>query len=293
MRKIGIAVTTLLLIVVLALMLLSADLLPFSLGEEDQTKPALVPARFSNILEEETDHVLDVRPRLVAKTGLGHIVVQGGPVKHIEVKVHAETKASTPRRAQELLDQISIETITTDNENRFIVHTPRVQANETAKADLTILVPNDTKLDLNTALGQVEVTGSTGDLRALSQLGTIKVDNFQGNAYLETNLGNIEISNAVFEKELAAISQLGDLRIQASLAERNILESSLGDLELLLSPEESYVLEGNLSLGKFQIRVPFKGQQSHDHIKGIVGEGTQRGSISVTLSLGSLELRQN
>lgn len=293
MRRLGIAVTTVLLIAVLALMLYSAGLFPFQASGNGQIKPVVVAARFSNNLQEETEYFLDIRPQLTAETPHGQIVVQGAPVDQVEVKVLAETKATTPRRAQELLDQITIEITTYEEENRFIVHTPRTQTNEVVKADLSILVPIQSRLHLQTGLGEVEVTEIQGDLRVLDQLGAIKVRDFQGNAYLETSLGNIEISDSQFEKELAALSHLGDLHIEASLAEKNILESSLGDLTLILAPEESYVLEGELSLGNFKVQVPFKGQQSNNSIKGIIGEGVQRGSIFVTLSLGSLELKNN
>lgn len=293
MRKLGIAVTTLLLVVVLALMLVSAGLLPFSSGSANQPQVAALSSRFSNILQKETEHFLEIRPQLTVKTNHGQVVVQGAPVKQIEVRMVAETKALTPRRAQELLEEITFEVSTTDEENRFIVHIPNLYGNESAKADLHILVPHNTSLDLTTGLGQVEVSTVQGNLRVLDQLGTIKIRDFQGNAYLETSLGNIEIASSQFENELAAISNLGDLHIQASLADKNVLESSLGDLTLILSPEESYVLEGKLSLGKFQIKVPFKGQQDNERIQGIIGEGTQRGSIFVTLSLGSLELKHN
>jgi hypothetical protein len=290
MRKFGIVLTVLLLAAVLALMLASAGILPFSLSRStSSTSSASMPFRSS--LEEATDHVAGVRPKLQAITPHGEIQVQGADVEQVQVHMKVETRAATPLRAQELLKQVTLEITTTDEENQVKVLQPRIGSNESVRADLSILVPHQTELDLQTGLGQVEVTGIEGSLAVLDQLGAIKVRNFKGDAHLETSLGNIEISQSVLEQELVAISHLGDLIIEASLARRNVLESSLGDLTLLLLPAESYVLEGRISLGKFTILVPFKGEQSRERIQGIVGEGEQRGSIFVDLSLGSLELK--
>lgn len=292
MRKSGIIITILLLIAVLALMMASAGLLPvpfLKAGETSSIPQVNLP--FSTSLENETDHVAEHRPKLTVHTQHGQIIVKGANVDQIEVHMHVQTKATTALRAQELMNGVSLDIRTTADTTVLEVQAPRTHNNEMARADSTISVPVETELDLKTGLGQVEVTNVQGSVRALSQLGAIKLEDVEGDAYLETALGNIEISNSVFEKELVALTHLGDIHIQASLAQSNILESSLGDLTLLLSPDESYVLEGKLSLGSINIMVPFKGQQSRERIQGVIGEGKQRGSINVDLSLGSLELK--
>ena len=292
MRKFGIVLTVLLLALVLVVMLVSTGILPFSFSVFSRGSASTsinMPIRSS--LQEETDHIAGIRPKLRAETPHGQIVVRGADVEQVQIHMKVETKAATPLRAQELLRQVTLEITTTDEENQLRVIKPNLRTNESARADLTILVPSPTELDLQTGLGQVEVNRIQGPIRVLDQLGAIKVQDFKGDAYLETSLGNIEISAALFEQELTAISHLGDLIIEASLAKRNVLESSLGDLTLLLLPTESYVLEGKLSLGRFTIMVPFKGEQGRERIHGIIGEGEQRGSIFVDLSLGSLEVK--
>ena len=292
MRKSGIVVTVLLLIAVLALMVASTGLLPIPpFGSKETGTPLSVTMPFSNSQEKETEYTVEIRPKLAVDTPHGQITLQGGDVEQIQIHMHVQTRATTPVRAQELVGGVSLEITNTTEENILQVLTPRLRSNETARADLIITVPVHTNLNLKTSLGEVEVTNIQGSVRVLDQLGTIKLQDFRGDAYLETSLGNIEISNSQFEKELVALSHLGDLVIEASLANHNTLESSLGDLTLLLSPDESYVLEGSISLGSFSVMAPFKGQQSKGRIHGVIGEGEQRGSIFVDLSLGSLELK--
>ena len=292
MRKSGIVVTVLLLIAVLALMVASTGLLPIPPFDSKETgTPPSITMPFSNSQEKETEHIVELRPKLAVETPHGQIILQGGDVEQIQVHMHVQTRAASPVRAQELLGGVSLEITNTAEENKLQVLAPRIRNNEMARADLIITVPIQTNLDLKTSLGEVEITNIQGSARVLDHLGTIKLRDFQGDAYLETSLGNIEIANSQFDKELVALSHLGDLTIEGSLANRNVLESSLGDLTLLLSPDESYVLEGSLSLGSFNVMVPFKGQQNKERIKGVLGEGEQRGSIFVDLSLGSLELK--
>lgn len=292
MRKAGIIITVLLLLAVLTIMVVSAGLLPlpFSSFQAVSTNHS-VNMPFSNSLEIETNHVAELRPNLAVDTPHGDIVIQGATVEEVQISMHVHVKAITPLRAQELMDGVSLEISTSAEGNSLQVQVPPLRNNESIRADLEILVPVETELDVKTNLGQVIITNVRGSIRALSQLGTIKVKDFQGDAYLETALGNIEVSAAQFTRELVALSHLGDLSIEASLGGRNVLESSLGDLTLLLSPDESYILEGSISLGDFDLMVPFKGQQSRDRIQGVIGEGEQRGSIFVNLSLGSLNIK--
>jgi len=293
MRKVGIVITVLLLIAALALMAASAGLLPVPfLGTgESGTALSAVNMPFSTSLTEESEYAAEIRPELQVETPHGDIVVDGADVEQIQIRMQVQTRASTPLRTQELLGEVSLEIQTTKDKTILQVHTPRLRNNEMARADLTVVVPAQMSLDLKTGLGEVEVKDIQGYVRALDQLGTIRLQGFKGDAYLETALGNIEISASQFDKELVALSHLGDLSIEASLAKRTVLESSLGDISLLLSPQESYVLEGSIDLGSFRNKVPFKGQQNEGDIKGIIGAGEQRGSIFVDLSLGSLEVK--
>lgn len=292
MRKFGIVVIVLLLIAALALMVASAGIVPLPFfGSKKPPTTLAVNMPFSTSLEDETDHVLENKPKLKVVTPHGQITVRGGDVDEVQIHMHVQTRATTPLKAQEIMSKVSLELESTTHENIVQVQTPTLGNNEMARADLTIVVPMQTELDLKTNLGEIEITKIEGSIRALDGLGAIKLRDFKGDAYLETSLGNIEISNSTFDKELIALSHLGDLIIGASLAKRNVLESSLGDLTLLLSPHESYVLEGKLSLGSFDLAVPFKGQQGRDRIQGVIGEGEQLGSIFVDLSLGSLAIK--
>ena len=293
MRKAAIVITVLLLVAALALMAASAGLLPLpflGLGESG-TSLSAVNMPFSTSLTEEREYAAELKPELAVDTPHGEITVQGADVDQVQIQMEIQTKAAAPLRAQELMREVSLDIQTAEDRITLQVQAPRLRNNKMARADLTLLVPHRMHVDLKTGLGDVKVREIEGYVRVLDQLGTIRLQSFKGDAYLETALGNIEISASEFDKELVALSHLGDLTVEASLAGRNMLESSLGDITLILWPEESYVLEASIDLGSFRSQVPFKGQQGKDGVKGVIGEGEQRGSIFADLSLGSLELK--
>lgn len=290
MRKLGIMLTTLLLLGVLVLMLFGIGLLPFSAADEGQYTLWRPTGFFANSRHEQSDYTFAAAPVLKVENPLGDIRVQGTDGQDIQVSLTKQTEAKTSGRAEELLQKITLEIEENGQGKDLIIHIPPTADGERAEANLSIQLPYSTGLDLHAGLGNVFVASSQGQLRVINELGPIELSEHTGNAALETHLGNIRITSSAFTDELVAITRLGDLFVESRLAEKNFLESELGNLTLLLPPTEAYVLEGTLGLGDFSTTVAFKGEHSGGKIKGIIGEGEHRGSIFVNLELGSLQL---
>lgn len=290
MRKLAIAVTVLLLLAVAGLMLASVGIIPVPFAQrrlgESRAQMPFTPYT----LRQTSEHTAEIRPKLYVNTPCGSIEVKGAEVESIQITMLVETSTGSVQRSQELLDKVSLDINTTGGETRLVVRMPKLESNENARADLAILVPSATNLELRTSLGKVQISGIEGDLEAKTSLGDIIVEGFTGTATLQTSLGNVQVSDSRFTDRLKAVSDLGDVSLSASLARSNILEARLGDLRLHVLPEESYVLEGKVELGGIYVGVPFEGQQSDKSIKGTIGQGDQRGSISASVSLGALRI---
>jgi hypothetical protein len=290
MRKLAIVITALLLVAVLGLMLVSVGVVPWPFAAGTTGAQQASSGVFSSKARETSEHTVEIRPKLYVETPHGSIEISGAEVDQIQITMNVEVSAGSTQRAQEVLEQVYLDINTSAAENRLIVRRPKLLQNEQAQADLTILVPVDTELELRSGLGDLEVKQIEGDLKAFTSLGTIAVRNYEGSAHLNTTLGDIHVSASQFTEQLRAISHLGDLVISGSLATTNVLESHLGDARLHLPAEESYVLDGRISLGEIYVGVPFEGQEKENSIQGTIGQGEPRGTISVTLSLGSLRL---
>ncbi|HPT84314.1 MAG TPA: DUF4097 family beta strand repeat-containing protein [Limnochordia bacterium] len=289
MRKLGIVITVLLLVAVLGLMLASVGVISLPLPKHTpMQRTSVLP--FTSKLQETSGYTAEIRPRLVVDTPVGSIEVRSAEVEQLEITMVAEAGAGSAERAQQLLAGISLDVTTTKNATKLVVQLPKVEAQEEAKADLIILVPGTIDLELRSGLGDIQVNQVQGNVQVHTHLGTITVQDCQGSAHLETALGDIRVTGSSFTDRLTAITHLGDLQISATLAASNVLETRLGDLRLHLLPDEAYVLDGKLDLGGIYLAVPFTGEQSEKSVKGIVGRGEQRGSISARLALGSLRI---
>lgn len=292
MRKFGIFLISALLIAVLVLMMVSTGLLPFFLPiTSNKTQAPQISIPFTSKKTEVEEHEFPATADLIVHSQGGHVVVQGAEIDTFQVTLEKRGQSPNPVRAKQLVEHISFTVDSQEEVTTLKVEVPTTTPGEQACADLVILVPQQLKLSVQAGLGNVEISGLQGNIQAYSSLGGIKVKKFVGNAALESSLGNIWVHDSTFQKELVALTNLGDLQIQGSLGETNVLESKLGNLELLLSPHESYVLEGHINLGHFTAQVPFKGQQTKQHVQGIIGSGEQRGLLLVNLDLGSLRVK--
>lgn len=293
MRKLILILTGFLLVVVLVLMVVSTGLLPGPWSfKSPRTTPVIRTNLFSSTAQDTKKLTAEIRPELNVNNPLGQVTIRGDEVESVLITMEIEARAETTSQAQMLLEKIDLDIKTTEKTNQFTVRLPKPAQGEQVKTDLTIVVPIQTALELKAGLGDIQISNIQGNIKVFSQLGNIVIDNFQGDANLETALGDIQITGSTFDKELTALSHLGELYIQAQLAKINVLESKLGDIKLLLSPAEAYTLKGTISLGQFSTTVPFQGKQDKRYIEGLIGAGEERGSISTNLSLGSLYIKK-
>ncbi len=288
MRQFAILLTSLLIVATLALILITIGLLPFpgNYQEQIQITPLLASKR-----HETTNHEAPIRSELTVENPRGNVSIRGGDVGEVLIKVRKEVRSSGTRQANLLLDDMKIKIQTANQGNKIIVEHPELSAGENIKADLEIIVPLDTNLDLQLGIGNVEVKDTRGNLKVHNEIGEIKIANFTGDAHLEADLGNINIVNSRFVKELITTLHLGDLTIDGALATRNEIKNHLGDITLLFLENDSYVLEGKIGVGKIEFSVPFNGQQTEERFRGVIGSGTQRGTIMLDSKLGSVKIK--
>lgn len=291
MRKLAIFITALLLCGVLVLMLASIGLVELPFIQPTKTRQTATSASPAVKLRETRDHTAEVRAKLRAETSLGSITVKGADVEQVQITMFVEAGADDQARAQQILDAVSLDITTAGNENRLIVRTPnQLGSNEQARVDLTILVPRATELDLRSSLGAVEVIGMQGALKAETNLGSITVVDYEGSAQLTTSLGSITASSSRFTDKLTVTAEMGSINIVGHLAKNNVFKVSMGDVQLHLLGDESYLLEGKVSMGGIYVWAPFEGKQTGDSVKGTIGQGERRGSISADVSMGSLRI---
>ena len=147
------------------------------------------------------------------------------------------------------------------------------------RADLSILVPHQTELDLQTGLRQVEVTGIEGSLAVLDQLGAY-ARNFK--AMPPRNVfGKYRDLPVCAGTRAGRHLHLGDLIIEV-VARRNVLEKQFGRSHYFFCLRV-ICIRGRSVWGNSPFSSPLR-EQSRERIQGIVGK-KENGSIFVDLSL--------
>ena len=207
-----------------------------------QPRPDRFLPHFSHRLERSSEHTAEIRPKLSVSTPHGRIEITGAEVEQIEITMLVETSASTLERTQELLDQVALDIATGSRQTLLTVKVPRLASNEMARADLIILVPQEMELDLDTSLGDVQVTDIHGSLKVHTSLGTILVRDHQGSAAnLRSSLGSVEVVSSAFAERFTAVSGFGRCkRLRQSGPAHTVLKASLGDVRVHL-PRESHM----------------------------------------------------
>lgn len=290
MRKLAIFLTSLLIIASLALVMVVIGILPFPERYHDQVQ--IMPL-FSSRRHKTTDHKAPARSELSIENPNGNVFVRGDNVSEVLIKVKNEVRSSNPRRAKDLLEETKVKIETTNQSNNILVESPKLTSGENVQAHLEIVVPRDTSLSLQIGSGNIEIADIQGNLEIHTQIGEIEIANFSGDAYLESGLGNIKIINSRFVKELISTLHLGDLSVDGTLATRNEIKSDLGDITLFFHENESYVLEGTIGIGQMESLVPFNGEQTKEKFSGVIGAGTQRGTIMLDAKLGSVKIKNS
>lgn len=287
MRKFLITLTSAALIAALVLILVSTGFIPKSVDTLSPNGPKQRPFPFTMEYTAEEQHTLAATDFLSIYNPLGQIKIQGAEVEEIEIKMVKKAKGVTVGKTEELLKNISLEKKAAE----LTVHLPKTSNNEQVSADLSLIVPFELVIQVQAALGNVEVKDFWGELQVQSDLGDITLRNCTTNVFLETSLGNIKIVDSQFPKELKAVTHLGNIHLRGSMAKTTILESRLGNIEILLPQQEAYILKGQIKLGSFSSQIPFQGQKREQSVEGIIGSGEQRGTLFVELDLGSLSFK--
>lgn len=98
-----------------------------------------------------------------------------------------------PERESEILDELTLETETTDE--TFVARTPYPH-NQPASMDLDVGIPdNAIGARFETVYGDVTATDIPGDLSLHCSVGDVRAEDIRGYVSLETTTGNIEATN--------------------------------------------------------------------------------------------------
>ncbi len=210
--------------------------------------------------------------KLVCNSQFGEIIVSVSEVAD-QCSVHAKyfAGAGSQERAEELLGTMSIAFDISDDQIKIEVLCPDKRNNESYGADIEIKVPASTITDLNTSYGKIEVTGLTGDCRAVSSFAAIEVSDIIGELNLNTSYGDVKVKNCQAEDmrlhtsfsginvkdskgDIEALTSYGNIKVEKTLSHEVRLNTSFSDINYKgLDIEEGFIGDFNTSYGHVSV----------------------------------------
>ena len=191
-----------------------------------------VQVRHSGECSYQLDRELTIQAagvgELAIRAGSGNLHVEGQAGLE-EIVVLGLVCASHEEYVAEL--DLSVERASS-GDLTLVTHYPRDRnldgRNNTARIDLTVLVPVNMNVDIDDSSGEIQVSG-TGDLRIDDSSGSIQVSDVNGSLLIDDSSGDLDVSNVAGDVQIEDGS--GGLEVRG-VAGSVMLRDGSGGIEL-------------------------------------------------------------
>ena len=243
-------------------------------------------------------------PRLVVRGFNGRIRVHAGEPGSISVRARLKKPRGIQYSAVQEGDLVTVEA-KPDRQSEGFLHG---FSRQTSGANIEVVVPVATSVDLATSNGPVELQGTESSGTVQTKNGPIRVENFKGDLNAATKNAPITIKTLSGSAELSSSNSRvsiedshgrfdarttnGTIKFQGSIEPKSSsrLSTTNGSIRVALDVDPSLVLEAATVNGRVRCEVPgFVASVEKRHkLKGTVGAGeaeliaeTKNGSIVV------------
>ncbi|MBN2316716.1 MAG: DUF4097 family beta strand repeat protein [Sedimentisphaerales bacterium] len=179
----------------------------------------------------------------VIRNSLGNILLKQSKDDTCDVKAVVRAEAETAEEAQKMAEQVAMKI--DSSKEKYYLKPVKPDDNQWSNlsVNLTILVPVGVRPDVKTELGNVELWNLRGKIKAVSDLGSVRVINTSGDLELFTKMGEIVFTPP---KDLSA-------RLQAETR----MGSIQSDLPLTITKKDMFkrTAEGTIGFGRDTIRM--------------------------------------
>jgi hypothetical protein len=229
------------------------------------------------VATKEMHFVAKVKPGIpfIVRDNLGNITLKASKDDTCDVKAVIKAKAKKEAEAQDMVEQVSMNIET--SEKRYYLKPVKKDDDKwnNMSVDLYITVPVGVLPDVKTDLGNIDMSGLKGDIKAVTNLGNVKAANTSGNINLRTDLGKVEF---IAPKDMTA----GDVT----------LFSKMGDIVFTAPSDLSAKLQAESKMGEIKSELPLEINKS-DMFKrtteGTIGAGGA--TINMYTGMGKINLK--
>ena len=243
-------------------------------------------------------------PRLVVRGFNGRIRVRAGESGSIRVRARLKKPRGIKYRAVQEGDLVTIEA-KPDRQSEGFLHG---FSRQSSGANIEVVVPVATSVDLATSNGPVELQGTEGGGTVQTKNGPIRVENFKGDLNATTKNAPITVKTFSGSAELSSTNSRvsiedahgrfdarttnGSIKFQGSIepGTDNRLSTTNGSIKVALDADPSFKLTAATVNGRVRCEVPgfVAAVEKRQKIEGTIGTGeaeliaeTKNGSIVV------------
>jgi len=203
----------------------------------------------------------------------GDVTVIGSDVDTVTVDVTKTGFGTTQSQAEASLDSIKYDLTYVNDVVNLTYKFPGTKRQVDQRVDFVITVPNDSKVDVQTSLGEVQVSNIQEDVVLNNQFGDITVDKVDGSLDVNTNSGSIDLTSIkAGTKDIDIYSGFGATTLEQVSGANITIESKSGKIDL----------ENVRATKKMTLSTDFGDVKFMTGTAGTLDVGTKSGSISLT-----------
>ncbi len=159
------------------------------------------------------------------------------------------------------------------------------------RADITIMAPAESDVEIDGAVSDISVSGLKGNLAAESAVSSIRFENCGGRLKARSRTGSLEIEN--FKGDVTARSNVGSINFSGSLTGQgeNYFRTNVGSIQLTLRGQHDLTAELLSNIGGIVCTPELTdARRDYGRYQGKIGTGT--GRLLAQTNTGSITLTQ-
>ncbi len=212
---------------------------------------------------------------LTAETQVGSITVTGADTTECSVTATITAKAPTQEEAEQLAHAVKIKLEVEGDDLRLHIEKPAKKRRRSIEVSFDITIGVETNLQLESNVGEIEVSNIAGAIRATTNVGEINCTEAVSDVDLETNVGEVNV----------AYSDRAESVFDAKL------ETNVGEVSFAGPANLSARVDASTNIGSIETKLPLTvvGQIGKS-VRGTVGKGEAKATVRLRTNVGSIEI---
>lgn len=207
---------------------------------------------------------------------------------HSTVYAYGENRTE----AEANLALVEVSSASSPQGTRIEAKGPRSWAGQRPYADMRVIVPPGTPVEVHAAMGSVVLHDFSGNADIEAGMGRVDVNQARGNMVIRAKMGRIQLQQVVVQEICDIDATMGAIYFSGRMGQKNRFKANMGSITIELpSDHPALTLDAEWSLGSLKNSLPFIGESKEHHAQGVLGPGTPVGTLRIQSEMGSIRIK--